>query len=433
VPALPDTGPLHSADAELPGVSTAMQFEEGIGFGVDPDASPRSSLPRAGLIVAPAMGVANLLGYAFNLVMSRVLGPSSYGELGALLGVALIAGVPALALQPVVARHAATSRSARSDAGGRRYAVRVAVALAVALTATAPVIAAFLHLKSFSPLLWLAAAMATQPLVAAYQGVLQGHERFGRLAALFVAGAALRLSCAVALVAAGYGVAGALAGTAAGSLLTAGLGELLIRPLRHDPAPPAGFSRDLWHATVTLLGLLVMANVDVLLARHHLTARDAGMYAVGAVLAKGAFWAPQFVVVLVFPRLTDPAQRDRVLKRSLLFVGGLGACAVAATAGLAHRGLDVVVGGAYTDLATWAWLFAAVGGTLAVAQLLLFSGLAASNRRVAVAVTVVVLGEIAVIEAAMHDSVGQIVVAALGGAVALVAAGVVLQRRPARA
>src|SRR6266487_4647146 len=72
------------------------------------------SLARAGLMVAPAMAVANGLNYAFNLVMLRLLEPAAYGALGALLAVILIGTVPGLALQAVVARHTAL----RAGAGG---------------------------------------------------------------------------------------------------------------------------------------------------------------------------------------------------------------------------------------------------------------------------------------------------------------------------
>jgi O-antigen/teichoic acid export membrane protein len=50
-----------------------------------------ASLSRSFLVLAPAMVAANALNYAFNLVMSRLLGPADYGALGALLALVLIA------------------------------------------------------------------------------------------------------------------------------------------------------------------------------------------------------------------------------------------------------------------------------------------------------------------------------------------------------
>src|SRR6266540_1850760 len=120
------------------------------------------SLPRAGLTIAPAMAVANGLNYAFNLVMLRLLEPADYGALGALLAVILIGTVPGLALQAVVARHTALR------AGDRR---------------AVPALAAFLHLGSSAPALWLAANVLPLPIVSALQGMLQGAQHFGALAA----------------------------------------------------------------------------------------------------------------------------------------------------------------------------------------------------------------------------------------------------------
>ena len=63
-----------------------------------------------GIAVAVGMAVANLLGYALNLVASRLLGPTGFGALGALLGVVLIGNVAALGLQTVTARVLAGTR-----------------------------------------------------------------------------------------------------------------------------------------------------------------------------------------------------------------------------------------------------------------------------------------------------------------------------------
>src|SRR6266705_554400 len=133
------------------------------------------SLPRAGLMVAPAMAVANGLNYAFNLVMLRLLEPAAYGALGALLAVILIGTVPGLAV-----------------------------------AAAAPALAAFLHLGSIVPALWLAANILPLPLVSALQGMLQGVQRFGALAAALLLNAGARLAVGVGLVAAGHGVDGGL-------------------------------------------------------------------------------------------------------------------------------------------------------------------------------------------------------------------------------
>jgi hypothetical protein len=442
---------------------------------LDPAAASRRSLPRDALVLAVAMAVANATNYGFSLAMAFLLGPAAYGALGALLALVLVGSVPGVALQAVVARRTALLRQeAGQDAAatwqGTRWLVdRAGVALAAVTVLAAPALVAFLHLDSAVPVLWLALALAPTPLLFAVQGLLQGRERFGALAVVMVAGAAAKLAAGLALVAAGFGVAGALAGVAAGGALAALAGLRLARPGAPRPVPPqarpgasqpapqAGSAlrpdqpakqarqgrrpgpegagvRDLWRevggATVGLLGLFLLANLDVLLARHYLDATASGLYALGAVVAKVAFWGPQFVTTLVFTRLVVAADPRRLLGRSALLVAGFGGLLAAALAAAVRLGLDVpVLGQGYAGLGPLLPLFAALGTGQALVQLLLFEGIATRDRRMGRAVAGALAAEAALVAVAMHGSVAQVVTAALAVVAALVVAGWWLLRR----
>src|SRR6266508_3259626 len=372
------------------------------------------SLARAGLMVAPAMAVANGLNYAFNLVMLRLLEPAAYGALGALLAVILIGTVPGLA-------------------------------------AAAPALAAFLHLGSIVPALWLAANILPLPLVSALQGMLQGVQRFGALAAALLLNAGARLAVGVGLVAAGHGVDGALAASVAGSVLAMLLPLTLLRPMlagRGVPsgAPPGGpavpsgaprpapataaLGREVGAAALAFLGLLLLTNVDLLLARHYLAAEPSGLYAAGAVVAKIAYWAPQFVATIAFPRLaTEAAARRRLLARAAAVITALGVALMVVVAAAPELAVTLPFGAAYRDVGPDLPLFAALGTALALVQLLLFSGIAAGDRKVHRLLGATVVIEVAVIALGPHHSVTGIVGAALAAVTALLGACWVLERR----
>ncbi len=334
----------------------------------------------------------------------------------------------------------------------------------------------FLHLDSAVPVLWLALALAPTPLLFAVQGLLQGRERFGALAAVMVAGAAVKLAAGLALVAAGLGVSGAMAGVAAGALLAALAGLRLAAPTtpgavgdlmpptpgavdNPTPASPGsatlplrgpkrsggagyrparergtGFERGWWRevgtATTGLLGLFLLANVDVLLARHYLDRAAAGRYALGAVVAKIAFWAPQFVVTVIFPRLVGAADPRRLLAGSAGLIIGFGGLLAGGLVVADRLGLVVpVLGGGYAGLGPLLPLFAALGTALALVQLLLFEGIATRDRRMGRAVAAALVAEVALVAGPLHGSVGQIAGTALAVALALAAAGWWLLRR----
>ncbi|HEV2894596.1 MAG TPA: hypothetical protein VG411_12640, partial [Actinomycetota bacterium] len=117
------------------------------------------------------------------------------------------------------------------------------------------------------------------------------------------------------------------------------------------PTEAVGWWREVGTATTGLLGLFLLANVDVLLARHYLDRAAAGRYALGAVVAKIAFWAPQFVVTVIFPRLVGAADPRRLLGGSALLIAGFGGLLAGALALADRVGLVVpVLGGGYAGL-----------------------------------------------------------------------------------
>lgn len=427
---VPDAGVIVPSTSPAPG-------DEGVPLGVAALSPPRTSLRQAGVVLAPTMTVANLLGYAFNVVASRWLLPEQFGALGALLGLALIAGVPALALQPVVARHTAVHAGHPSELASVWRTLVVAAAGIGAVSAgvaalSAPLTAQYLHLDSPWPVIWLGLQLGTLPLVAAYQGMLQGVERFHALAAVLVTAAATRLAFGAAFVSFGWGVSGALAGTAVGSALTTALAAFLVGSTSVTRSALPRLRGELTHAAVAMAALLVMANIDVPLARHYLPAVDSGLYAVGAVVAKGMFWGPQFVVVLLFPRLANDERRRQLAMRAAVGLAAVAAVGVAVVAVAARPVLEAVVGPEYGPLARDAWMFAALGGSLALVQLLLYARLAQEDRRITKVVALVAAVEVLAIVGWWHSSVREIVATALAGAAVLVAVGLVGARQPAR-
>jgi O-antigen/teichoic acid export membrane protein len=414
---------------------------------------PVSRSPRRDvLVLAAGMAVANASNYAFNLVMAFLLGPEAYGALGALLALVLVGSVPGLALQAVVARRTALARSrdgpedreGASWRGTLGLVTRTGLGLALLTALAGPGLVLFLHLDSAVPVLWLALALAPTPLLFAVQGLLQGRERFGALATVMIAGAAVKLAAGLALAAAGLGVSGALAGVAVGGCLAAVAGLRLARSTWTGPAgaasgprlpgrPGAGPSgapapdrlwREVGAATAGLLGLFLLANLDVLLARHYLDEAASGRYALGAVVAKIAFWAPQFVVTLVFTRLVVATDPRRLLGRSALVIAGFGALLAAGLLAAEQLGLAVpVLGRGYAGVGPLLPLFAALGTGLALVQLLLFAGIATRDRRMGRAVAVALAAEVALVAGFLHGSVAQVAGAASAVVATLAATG----------
>lgn len=397
----------------------------------------RPSLPRNGAVVAASMLVGNAINYAFQVVMSRLLGPASFGALGALLALSFIISVPGLALQTIVARHTALRDHRGEDvralwSGVLRSVLLVGVGFAVAGVVASPVVAGFLHLRSIAPALWLSASLLMLPILPAVMGMVQGRERFVALSVTLLVSTAARLPIAWALVQLGFGVSGAMAGAALASLLGAGIGIWLVRPGLRGGRVGGVVLTEMWSAGIGILGLFLAVNLDIVLARHYLPPRASGLYAAGTVIAKITYWAPRFVVVVIFPRLVVSRDRRSLVGRGaaavLLFSGAV----VAVVASGSHVLLRLMFGASYVALGSALWIFAAIGTLFAVVQLLLFSQIAVGDVRLGRVLLGAVAVKTALIVAFFHSSVMQIAAVVAAAAFGVLAIAAYVEYEPGR-
>ena len=346
--------------------------------------------------------LANIAAYLLHLPASRWLGPEGYGAFAALLSAQLLVAVPSLALQAVVARElvrGVSSEALRSL--GRRVAMLVTL---VAALAVVPV-----SLLLDTPVLATAAALVPGPvlcLLATEQGLLQGSERFRALGVVLALAGAGKVVPAVGVLAAGGGVGPALAAgavgvaaawlvagriVAAGSRFTSSVGSSDSHGfLGHETGPGSpgprspgplspGVAAVLAAGQVQLV-MMALTSVDLLLARALLSPEDAGRYALGAVAAKAAFWLPQAVGTVLYPRMADPAGHRGAVRSAVGVLLGIGAVVVLGAA-VAAPLVPVLVGADYQPVAGLLWAFAALGVVLSVLQAFLLATIA-TNRTV---------------------------------------------------
>ena len=434
------------------------------------------ALGRAGFAVTAATTAANLLAYLVPLLGARSLAPADLGALATAMALVAIATMPGIGLQTAVA--VAVARCGGSAAAGRGAArlswITAAGCGGTVLLAT-PVIAGSLRLPvAVPPLL---AAMTVPAVLAGWPlGVMQGGERFGRLAAGTVLLAAGRYGGVLAGLAAGAGVTGAVALGALvawsvppalwwlqrspageqdrhapaakhepagrhGPHAAAGKQDQHAAPDRQDPhASAAGHGphaaadrqdpaaaagalrgRAVFAAASASLAILVASYADLILARRLLPAGESGAYAVGAVLTRAAIWAPQVITIVALPRLARG--RGAGLRVGLTLVGAAGAALVAATAVTGDSAARAVGGVRYAaELGRLAPYFVLVGALYAVTVFLVNAQLAAGTRWPSAGVWAVVAGLLALVAVVRPATVAQLLACAVGAAAASVLA-----------
>ncbi|TQS41502.1 polysaccharide biosynthesis protein [Cryptosporangium phraense] len=394
--------------------------------------SPQPSTVRfaagAALVAAAAMA-ANVLAYGLRLSGNWLLDAGENGALGALIALLTVATVLQVGTQT-----AAAVRTAKGDTDPSRLValgVRLSVATSAVLVLASPVITAVLHLPGLWPALALAAAVGPLNAAGIHLGLLQGSERFGRLAVLTGVVAFGRSGGGLAGLLIGRSAFTTMLGVAIGGVLALAVAYRLSAPVRRGG--PAGEPRvgEMLGACSAMLAMLALVNADLLLARAVLPADVSGEYAVGAILTNAAYWAPQVVGVVALPRLAQGHRR--ALPLSMLVVGFVGLVAVGACVVFGGFAVSVAGKGSYSGLADEAWLFAAAGAGWALVNLLLTARIAGGSRWVASPLWAAGVVEVGAVLAWRPYSLTHTAVVAVGIAVGSVLVAGVLARSGSRA
>jgi len=368
------------------------------------------SVARGLVGVTGAGWLGNLLSYLLVLVAARRLGANNYAELVTLINLLLIGSVPSFALQAVGAR-----RQATGEANGLWQAgLLVGLGAGVVMAAISPLLTAFLHMPSPAGVLLVAVCLPATAVQGLCQGVVQGEQRFTALAVItFVGITGKSLAGLIGLIGWGSAVA-TLTAIAIGVNLAAAGSALVLPELRRRAhggrtllVPLIG---ETGHASHAYGIFLVLSVVDVLLARHVLDSHAAAVYAAGSILTKGVLWLPQSVANVLFASLTDAERHRAIFLRAVAGIAGVAGAIAVCCWPLGWLAARVVAGNRYPELADKLWLFAILGGCLAVTQFCLVAGLAVRNLRIIVLIWLTVLAEaIGVLSLGQHPAVSSVI------------------------
>lgn len=390
-------------------------------------AAVQNTAVRGAIYVAIGLGIGQVFSYLLSLIGARALGPEKYGIFASMLALLLMGSVLAWGLQAAAAKRVVLADPEDRSALGMsilRWSAAAAGVVAAATAVISPLMMWLLHLDG--PVLVILVALNLAPITVwgGLLGITQGRERNARLALIYAIGGIGRAVGGIALVIPTQSVEACLVGMAVGSWLATLASWIFTKPLITTPAQRlANFRPDVIHATHALFALFVLTNLDVLLARHFLTPASAGIYAAGSVVTKVAFWLPQFVATVAYPRMADH-RRAQTLSRAAIAVVAIGTVTVVGVALMPNLVVAFVGGSAYQELASEVWIFAAIGASFALAQFLLYGQIAA-GKRAAIAVLWIAVALLITLVWLFHASVLQIALIVLCVAMSLAAVGVI--------
>lgn len=381
---------------------------------------------------------AGLASFIYQAIAGRALGPRDYGAVASLVALYTVGMAGNLILVVTLARFTAGLMARDEPAGVRHILTRSGLYLALpglvfvlGIAALSPLVAGFLHLDSPVPVIWLGVALVLCWYMALPRGALQGLQRFGSLSLNNAFELITRTLALVLLLALGLSVNGAIVALligagAAGVLGVWSLRELLrLTPVAVSSRPLARFALTAMAGTV---GVILLFNVDVVLAKHYLDAHGAGIYGglnkIGLIVYFGTLSVSQ----VLFPRVVEAVAKQLHPGRLLLLSAGLilavALCVVVVAAVVPWLIVAVLFGDAFSDASGYVLPVTCVGVSIALCNLLVQFFMAVHDR---VFIPVLAAGctlEVGLI-AIFHADVGSVVRSVLISVVCLLVALVI--------
>jgi O-antigen/teichoic acid export membrane protein len=356
----------------------------------------QQGLVRGTVLIAFAMAVMNLGTYGFTIIAARLLGPSEYGALAAVMGLLLVVNVVSLGLQATGARRvsSAPEHLDRIEADLLIASYKSAIGVGLICLAAVPIVASVLRLDSWLTAGMIALTAIPLTLMGGQAGILQGERRWLPLAGIYLAMGLGRVVFGTLALVLEPDTLGAMTGVAVGAVVPVLVGSLALRHSSRtaerlertgQETPGVGHSRrvlrELAHNSHALLAFFALSNVDVVIARVMLDDHQGGLYAGGLILAKAVLFLPQFVVVVAFPSMSAADARTGTTLKALAMVLVIGAGATLFAWLFPAVAVEFIGGSAYSELTPLIWAFAAVGTIWAMTQLLVYNVVARQNKR----------------------------------------------------
>ena len=389
----------------------------------------RKALAKGLVLVGVATMVGNGAAFLLSMVAARVLGPSDFGAFGALIGILLILATVGISTQALAARRVATAHQDRADVEGQLIRLATFVGSGIAIGG---ILAAW-PLGAIFSIPWLAVATGIASLGfvifgSAAMGIAQGREEHKRFSVSFIAlngsravGGIIGVLALSDVVGAGIGV---LVGCAVGALIA----YRRVCPGAWAAKIRDGIGVELGHIVHALMVLFTLTNVDVLLARLFLSETGSSEYSVGVLLAKIAFFLPNAVVIVLFPKMSGQNSRRPVLIATGL-TAMVGVVITLVAYFLGSLVVRVLGGVQYESMASDMWLFALEGSAFALVQVLLYSRLAAQDRKAVIAVWAALVSLVLIVALWRNNSLVEIVTTVVGVSLVLAVIGLFLDHR----
>lgn len=283
-----------------------------------------------GLIMVVGSNATNFINYVYHIFMGRILGPSYYGELAALLSFISILGIIPFSLGLVIIKFISSTKDEKQISVltvtiGRKLIV-LSVVIFVGISLLSPFIASFLNISNYFLVIITGLGFTFSLLSFFYKSILQGLLKFNQFILSQITENLFKLILGVVLVLMGYSINGAILGLIIAFFIGLLLSRYFIRDyiketkkISFNLKPLIAYSLPVLIQSFAATSLITS---DLLLVKHFFPQHEAGIYAAVSNLGKIIFFGSGPISAVMFPLVAKKhAIGEKYLKLFLFSLG----------------------------------------------------------------------------------------------------------------
>ena len=286
----------------------------------------------SGLILVISMALVNLLNYSISLIIGRSLDPASFAEYHIIATSVLVIAFIGVAVQMIAAKVAAASNGAAIHAWLKKSLFKASLGLLAVMILSSGAIAQFLQFESSVPFILLSLGTPFYLLLCFNRGILQGRQHFTQFAMTFLVETLVRLastSFIIILVKDGEYLMEWLTISFVLSFIISALFTLRQQVDNEksgsdqQPLELRPLITFICFMACYELSQIVISHSDVLLAKHYLSADQAGMYSAISLIGRMIYYGTWTFVMMLFPKVIEAQERSENTNGLLLLTTGI--------------------------------------------------------------------------------------------------------------
>lgn len=251
----------------------------------------------------------NALNYIYHLIMGRMLGPSNYGELAALISLIGLFGIIPSSMSIVVIKYVSSAKNTQEVnnlvSWLKSKVFQVSIVFFFIILVASPLISSFLNITKISYLFLIAISFLFSLQALLNRSILQGLLKFKEMIFSVLVENTGKVFISALLVFIGFAVGGAMLAFAISALFGWYVTNFYLRNYSKKNQNLLPDVKSMIMFTVPVLVQAVsttsLYSSDVILVKHFFSSYDAGIYAALSTLGKIIFFGVGPIGAVMFP------------------------------------------------------------------------------------------------------------------------------------